>query len=255
MATIEQNLGLCGLDKSDIELYLFLAKTGRQNVGRIEQASSFSRATVYNSLQRLEKHDLVEKNREGRSVFYSITHPQHLSLLAEYKKQEMELLTHDMKKHIEHLTGTYNLTLGKPGVRFYEGEEGAKEVLQDTLQARGEIFAYVNMDIVEAYVKRLNERYMAERKRHGKVKKIILPDTSAAKNFVKKIDDKLTQVKLISKTVCPFETSLQIYNDKISYLTVYKKNLLTFVITHPGIANMQKALFSFMWQHLPSPSR
>ncbi|HLD21666.1 MAG TPA: helix-turn-helix domain-containing protein [Patescibacteria group bacterium] len=252
MSSIEHNLTLCGLDESDIELYLFLAKKGEQDVGSIENASQFSRATVYNSLQRLEKRDLVEKRREGRSVLYSITHPQHLALLAEYKKQEMELLTHDMKKHIEHLTSTYNLTLGKPGIRFFEGEEGIKEALYDTLQARSDIYAYVNMDMVDLYVKRLNEQYMDERQRRGIIKKIILPETTAAKKFAQKIDDHLTQIKLVSKAECPFDVSLQIYNDTISYLTVYKKTFLAFTITHPGIAQMQKSLFSFTWRHLLS---
>ncbi|MFA5995615.1 MAG: helix-turn-helix domain-containing protein [Patescibacteria group bacterium] len=250
MPSIEQTLNACGFTTTDIEIYLLLCQAGKIDVTRLINKSRFSRVTVYEALHALEKQGLVEYKKAGRSVFYQITHPHALMMVAEKKKQEAELIAHDIQKHIEQLTGLYNISIGKPGIQFFEGEAGLKQALYDSLKTHDTIYTYVNEDIIQQYGKQMNQEYVMERLKRRIHKKIIMVDTPAAHTVNTETVNAFTKIKFLPANKYQFDIAMEIYDDTISYLTVHQDHLMAFVISHPGVTRQQKKLFEFVWQHL-----
>lgn len=253
MSTLHETLKECGLNESDIEIYLLLAQEGEMDITTTIQHASVSRATVYDSLQELEKLQLIERRKEGRNVYYQLTHPTHLHALANEKQREAEMIAYDMEKHVEQLTNMFNVAVGKPGVRVLEGVEGMKEALYNTLNSGTEILAFVNSDVVNmrsAEMKKVNAAYVAERLRRKIHKQIIWVDTAFARTRAAQLKNPYTQAKFISQYKYPFDVSVELHDNTVTYISQHKKQYLSIIIDHPQIAQFHTMLFRFLWDTL-----
>lgn len=249
---LQETLYKVGMEPTVAEIYLILIENGEMTVPKILEKTPLSRATVYEALPLLLSQGFLEYRKEGRVAFYKPTHPSKLTSLMEEKKRETALLEGEMNETIRSLSGTFNLAFNKPGVKFYEGLDGLKEVLYHSLTATDKIFTFVNSDIVEQYLAKVDEEYRSERIKRGIKKDIIMADTPAARNFVQSMNHELTEVKLLNANEYPFHTAVEIYNNTVSYLTIEKDQIVAVLIEHPQIAAYHKSMFRYFWNTLPS---
>ena len=152
------------LEPNVAEIYLILAKNGELTVPEIGQYTEFSRTVIYDCLSDLLAKDFLDYHKEGRKAFYKIKHPGKLMDLAEDKKREAGLFSDELANVVNALTGSYKLTENKPGVRFFEGVEGMKEALADSLNATETVYAFVDIDATQKYVDEINKEYVKKKK-------------------------------------------------------------------------------------------
>ena len=57
----------------------------------------------------------------------------------------------------------------------------------------------------------------------------------------------VTEVRYIDYKLPPFSAVMQIYDNKISYLTLKPKSMVGIIIEDEMIASMQKGLFEYNW--------
>lgn len=253
MSAITDSLIKAGFEPSVAEIYTILVESGELSVGQIVEKSKLSRAGAYDALNLLLAQSFVEYRKEGRNAFYSAVHPDKLYGLVEEKKRESALLEDEMKNAIKSLTGAFNLTQNKPGVRFFEGEEGLKEALFHSLEAEDIIYTFADSKTIDAYAKGLDEEYVQQRMKKGIKKRIIMTDTPESRDYISKMDKTYTEAKLIDPLKHPFTIATEVYNNHVSYLTTSKDRgeVTAFLITHPQIAQFQKTIFEFVWNSLP----
>ena len=144
------------------------------------------------------------------------------------------------------MASLYNLTNNKPGVRFFEGEKGVWEILKNTLTSKTEILTIADVEAVEKYLKEINKKYVIKRNKLGIKKRLLALDSEYARQHFKNASD-MTDVKLIKLKIAPFSTSMQIYDNKIAYITMAKDNFFSTLIEDPHIYSMHKALFDSIW--------
>ena len=236
-----------GFDGISAEIYLILVQNGEMSVPNILEYTNLSRASVYEALSELLVHDFVEYRKEGRNAYYTPAHPNRLFGLIEEKKRNFALLEEEMKQTIQTLTGTYNLVISKPGLRFFEGRDGFKEALDDTLTSQEPIYTFVNLDDVEKYVDDINKTYVSQRRAKGVEKRLLLLDTPGNREYIKKQGGSLSDTRFLPKEVVPFKTGMQIYDGKISYFTLRKDNLIAVIIEDKDIYQMNRNLFEYLW--------
>jgi len=186
----------------------------------------------------------------GYTSFYKAVHPEKLFNLIEEKKRETTQLEDEVKGAIKSLTGAYNLTQNKPGVRFLEGKDGLREVIFDSLTANETIYTYMDSEAINKYVKDINDEYIKKRQDKKLHKKIIALDTPFARERYKQLAGELTEVRLIPFQAHPFKTGMQIYNNTVSYTTLDDKKMIGVIIEDADIASMHKSLFEFTWDKL-----
>jgi hypothetical protein len=149
----------------------------------------------------------------------------------------------------------FNILRDKPGVRFYEGSEGIKKVLEDSLFAEEVIYSYADIDAIDSHIPEINKAYSEKREKLGIHKKGILPDTLHARELLKDYDSTITEAKLIKFPIKSFPAVMQIYDGKVSYITFSDKDMIGTIIEDKNIYEMHKAIFEYLWSITPPLSQ
>ncbi|MBD3311349.1 MAG: hypothetical protein GF349_02530 [Candidatus Magasanikbacteria bacterium] len=245
--TTHEILLSAGFDPSDAEIYQILAENGECSVPKIQEKTTLSRASIYDSLATLLAKDFIDYRKEGRNAYYKPNHPSRLFGLVEEKKQETAVFAQEMQEAIKQLTGAYNLAEKKPGVRFFEGEDGYEQALYDTLNTTDTLYTIVDLEAVQKYADKINKEYVEDRRKKGINKQILVVNTPANQEYLKKQGKKLTDSRLLPKNIKSFNTAMQIYNNKIAYFTLREDSKVAVIIEDPDIYNMQKNIFEGLW--------
>lgn len=238
-----------GLEPDQALIYELLLKSGPLKAGKIAQKSPLKRGLVYKILDELVDLGLVIKNEPlGKVAIFEPVHPLKLKDLAESREQKFKTAQLALDGIMGQLSSDYNLSLNKPGVQFFEGLDGIKKILEDSLSAKTEIYSYADIESIHKYIKDINEDYIKKRERLQIKKKGIVLDTPFARNYLKNYHRKITDTKFIKYNAPPFQTIMQIYDNKISYITLDPQKMVGVLIQDPHIYQMHKYLFEFLWE-------
>jgi len=247
----EKLLSSAGLSPNEAAIYEILLTENAQKAGKIALKSPLKRALVYKILDDLVAKGLaVRAEPAGKVAVFGPTHPDKLRELAQKRSEEAETARQNIESLIPQLASTFNLAAGKPGVRFFEGEEGIKKVWWDSLQS-DEIYTYLDLESVTKNFAKLNDEYFRERQRRNVPKKAIANDSPANRKFLQDYDQKITSVRLIKNFPMDFaHVTMHIYNNKISYTTLDRATPIGVIIEDKLIYQMHKKLFEMNWQNL-----
>lgn len=244
-----------GLTKEQAAVYEVLLKLGESPASVIAKAipsgTTLSRPLVYKVLEELIGLDLTTKtDLAGKIATFTPKHPVAISKVIEAEKDRIELTKKQFLATSGKLSSLFNLSVGKPGVQFYEGEDGIWEVLMDSLAATEEILTYADLEAIAKYIPALNAEYSTIREEKNVKKRGLVIDSPEARKFLKSYDGQVTHTKLISSTtdVFPFQTIVQIYDNKVTYITLTDEYLMGIIITDQFIANTHKYLFESLWK-------
>ena len=244
----EQSLIQLGLSYTQSAVYEVLLKNGPLPAGKIAKKTAFKRGLVYKMLDDLIKHGLVQKEEEkGKVAVFEVKHPLELRDLAEKKQQEAQDAKIALEGVLPAIISEFNLVSQKPGILFFEGEKGVKEVINDTLSSRTTIHTYADMEEVNRYIKKINAEYAKKRDRLKIDKKVLLVDSEYTKNFLDKYQKTNLDIRFV-KNIPHFATVMQIYDNKVSYVTLAKDKMIGIIIQDANIYAMHKILFENMWE-------
>ena len=244
-----------GLSKEQAVVYEVLLKLGESPASAIAKAipsgTTLSRPLVSKVLEELIVLDLASKSEEaGKIAKFTPKHPVAITKVIDEQRERIERTKKQFLATSGKLSSLFNLSVGKPGVQFYEGEDGVWEVLMDSLSATEEILTYADLEAIAKYIPALNAEYSALREEQDVKKRGLVIDSPEARKFLKSYNGKVTNTKLISASegFSPFQTVVQIYDNKVSYITLTDEYLMGVIITDQFIANTHKYLFESLWE-------
>ena len=244
-----------GLSKEQAIVYEVLLKLGESPASRLAKAipsgTTLSRPLVYKVLEELIELDLASKSDEaGKIAKFTPKHPVAITKVIEEQKEKIERTKKQFLATSGKLSSLFNLSVGKPGVQFYEGEDGVWEVLLDSLTASEEILTYADLEAIAKYIPALNAEYSTMREDQNVKKRGLVIDSPEARKFLKSYDGEVTGTKLIKgkENMPDFQTIMQIYDNKVSYITLTDEYLVGIIITDQFIANTHKYLFESLWE-------
>jgi sugar-specific transcriptional regulator TrmB len=244
----EKILNQVGLSPKEAQVYEALLKVGEAIPQALASETGLNRVTTYAVLDTLSEKKIVSKIKKGGKITYRIEHPAKLEEILSQKEETLFQNKKSLEQILPKLVSDYNLNVYKPIVKYYEGLEGVKLVINDSLKSKTPIYSYVDVENVARYFEKENRKYVNKRKELGLKKKIIALDSPFTKRYLKKLPGEITDTRLINYELYPFHTVMQIYDNKISYLTLSKKHMVGMIIEDPYIFAMHKSLFEFTWQ-------
>lgn len=253
MAIFESQLKDIGLTKTQAAVLDFLLENGESKAGIIAKNTPHPRGVVYKALEELLKLNLIEKLEPSKKVaFFRAQNPRNLEKVLEEKENRARRSQKIYEGILPQMISRYNLALNKPGVIFYEGEDGLRKILEDTLKSRTEILLFLNKEALnrEEGFREINEEYKKKRERAGIKKKIIRVGKKPENTFLESRPgqyDQLTEIRYLEKDLPDFMSSLQIYDNKISYQSFEQGNLISILVEDKNIYAMNKALFDVVW--------
>ena len=249
----ENQLQQSGLTANQATVYETLLKTGTAKANAIIKNTPLKRGLVYKSLAELEKIGLVSKKDAPNAVStFEPAHPTKLKELVEVREKRARLAQQALGGVLGQLVADFNLATGKPGVRFFEGIEGIKQVLEDTLNDNPDKKIYTFNDAAgyATYLLDWNTKHYApKRKRLNVYEKVIVPNQPKALDWIKGYKaNEITEFLFIDHKLFPFSTEINIYNNKVSFVTFSREYHIGVIIDNKEIHNSMLGLFKLCWE-------
>lgn len=244
---INKILEQIGLNKNEIKIYLELLKLWNSMVWNIVKKSWIPRATVYDTLERLLEKSLVIKGSKNWQKTYEAERPETLHYMLEKKKDEIKYLDSSLSKMMPELQSMANQFSIVPSIKFYEWLDWVEKVLNDTLNAKEEVYTYVNTDWMDRYIFDLNEKYLKKRKELWIKKKWLLVKTPDTIKRLKWYDKSVSKARFLSKD-CLFSLECEIYDWKVSFMTFSEEKIIAMIIENKEIYEMHRKLFEEYWK-------
>ncbi len=237
-----------GLSQKEATIYQLMLELGQTPAKTIIAKTSMPRGTVYEILDQLVQKGLLEQyqNEKNLTVFRA-KHPYALKEYIESQKQKMTQTEIKLESLFEDFTKLFHQSQQRPGVKFFEGMEGVKKALKDSLTSKTEILTVADIEATVKFINEINEEYVRERNKEKIPKRLLAVDNAFSRERYK-AKKNLLDVRLLKISIQPFNTSLQIYDDKIAYITMNEKGLTATIIENPFIYSMHRALFEILWE-------
>lgn len=244
-------LGL-GLTKVQSEIFSCLLQNGPKKASDIAKITKRPRGVAYKGLEELIDLGLVLKKESKLGVaLFAAEHPSNLEKVLERREKELDKTKKEFTASLPDLVSAYNLVSNKPGVRFYEGEEGVKKVLEDTLISNPDKKLYTFSDVASyaTYLSEWNTNYYApKRKKLGVYEKVIIPDNTRALEYMKDYKaNEVTDILFVDHKTYPFATEINIYNNKVSFVTFSPDFMVGVIVENKEIYRTLLSIFNFIW--------
>lgn len=243
------------LSPNESAIYEFLLKNGESSAGFIIKNTPLKRGLVYKVLDSLVGKGLVleiksmPSKKQGRPKIshFAPNHPEKLHEFIEIERKKLDKAKNTLEANMPAIISDFNLVSGKPGVRFYEGLAGIKEVLSDSLQAKETIYSYADLEAVVSHIDKINKEYVEKRDSLNIQKKVIFIDSPFARSYLKNYHRDTTFMRFIDHKLYPFNSVMQIYDGKVSYITLSEKNKIGVLIEDRNIYQLHKSIFEYTW--------
>lgn len=247
----QEILNSAGLTIEQSKIYTTLLEKGSLQARKIVLYTGIKRGLVYKALDQLIEIGLVSKHDSmGKISVFNPNHPNLILKIIHDKKKNLETVEDSIKSVVGQMTSSFNLLTGKPNVQFYEGERGLKEVLDDSLYAKSEIMSYADLESIEKFIPEINKKHVSDRKKHNIAKRAMILDTEFNRKVMQNYDKEVTNVKYIDVADSkPFQSLMNIYDNKVSYLTLDADRMIGVIIEDSHIAEMQKYIWEFCWKN------
>ncbi len=249
----QESLQKFGLTKTQSAVLDCLFEHGETKASDVAKLANHPRGVAYKALEELLALNLVEKIEKEKGVAtWRATHPRNLEKILENKETELTQNKKTFEDTLPSLISSYNITQSKPGVKFYEGEEGMQKILDDTLTSRTEILLFINTNAMqtESKFKEINNEYKRKRKYKGLKKRILRAGKKPELTFGTADDkyDTITEIRYLNNLLDPFKSNIQIYDNKISYQIFDKGHTISILIEDKNIYEMNRAWFEALWK-------
>lgn len=239
-----ENLKSIGLSANEANLYLALLTFGANPVSTIAKKAELNRSSCYEILRKLMEKGFINEINKNNITYFTPVEPRKMLKTLSNKKDDLENKIDNLKQSLIHLENLQCEYPQKPSVMFFEGEEGIRSIMEDTLTSNEPLRSYANLKELTAILPDYFPRYYKRRVERNIFVKAIYP---ADKNsYLHKLRDHLE--KRESRLIPPefdFHLDILIYDYKVAITSL--KDRFGLLITSASLAQTQKKLFDTIW--------
>jgi len=233
-----------GLSINEAKSYEFLLKKIEATAYEVAQKVKVPRTTIYKALESLKDKGFVVSFKKNGKLHFTPENPNQFYKKLKRKQEIIDSIMPEMRALIE----SPDI---KPVIKLYEGKEGLKKVWDDILEtAKREkikrLYAISHPTIYELLPKYFPE-WVKKRVALGISVQIILPDIESARS----LDNKELRIQKYLPKKHPYQSTVDIYGDKIAFFSLKKKEVNSIILESPTLAEMFRSFFLTMWELLP----
>ncbi len=236
-----------GLNEAESRVYEVLTSEGEAEARELVERTGLGRGNTYNTVAALEKRGFVVAVHGGAKTVYRATDPSNLRTLLERRQEEVQALRARFDAFLPSFSSQYTLSTGKPSIQIFEGMEGFRQVLEDSLTAQGEILTMVDTEAIQGEVLRIEEEYIAKRIKKKLPKRVLLPDSAMAREWASSPSNSYTMTRVSSAIPRGFCAGMQLYGPNASMLSLREGKIVSLLITDVSFSSMLRAMFEGLW--------
>jgi sugar-specific transcriptional regulator TrmB len=248
--SIDQILVQIGLQETEARFYLAALELGQASVRDIAAKAGISRTNAYDVFSRLLEQGLVTQlgATANKTMLVAAEPPDQITELLDTRRRKLEVL-------LPELRSLHNRASGKPRVRFYQGLDGIKHVLDDTLTARDKnLLGILSMrDLFEVPGRAWMDDFVRRRIEAGVFLRVIRSPVKDILNVWPQSAADLREARFASADFV-FTMTSYIYDNKVAIISSRRENF-AMTIESEEFAVMQRNLFEVLWATCPAAAR
>lgn len=245
--SIERVLIDLGFNETEAKFYVAALELGHAPVAEVARNAGISRTNGYAVFARLLEQGLVVEvgGSSKKTMLIAAEEPEHLLELFEARRRKIISLLPELKS-------LHNRSRSKPRVRFYQGLDGIKQVLNDTLTARDKrLLGILSMrDLYEVPGRDWMEDLVRRRIAAGVFLRVIRSPSKDVPSVWPQSADELREVRFAPRRFV-FAMTSYIYDDKVALISSRRENF-AMTIESEEFVTMQRHLFEMFWEASPS---
>lgn len=211
-----------GLSDKEAKVYLATLELGQSSVQEIGKKAEVNRATTYVILNSLITKGLASTYSKDKKTYFMAESPDNVITVLELQKKALEEKQKHIQELLPQLKTIYNKQEDKPVVRFFEGIDGLRSMVNEQMSSSTKLLrgifsmddladVYSNDEINKAYGDRLQ-------------KKQIVKAIYTYKNKVLGPDEPGDERIKIPEDKFPIKCDIAIFDNKIRIASLRKKN-------------------------------
>jgi sugar-specific transcriptional regulator TrmB len=223
-----------------------MLELGPASVQDIAKKAGINRTTTYVMLEGLKKHGLVSTFERGKKTMFAAENPQALVEILTRQSNEIAAKKNKLEESLPRLLAIFNTVDDKPRVRFLEGEEPLREIMQKISRVQTEIWEMYAVDeyLLDAIKKfQTNEARADLAPRRLKTRALI---TVKPGMMLPYFDTRNTEIRALDWSVHQFTGDIAIHDDQ-AYIFVYKGKFSAIAIQSKEIVAILRALYEMAW--------
>jgi sugar-specific transcriptional regulator TrmB len=212
---------------------------GETSVSRIARKSGIKLTTVYLSLENLMQKGLISAIKKEGKTHYFAEDPRNLERIMAERKEKISQL-------MPELLAFSNILDKKPEIRYFEGEEGIKEVFKYAVEnAKQEICLMYSETYLSEFDEKFFSEYLVPKRLERKVlARTLVPDNEQMRAL--ESEKILRKIKFLPPNLFKIKMEVLIYgNDKVSIISFREKFAL--IIESRDIHDSFQSIFEVMW--------
>ncbi|MFH0928461.1 MAG: helix-turn-helix domain-containing protein [bacterium] len=247
----EKELQNLGLTEKEAKVYLASLELGESPVQDIARKAGVNRATTYVMIEQLTAKGLMTSVERGKKRYFFAESPDKIATRVRLEIAELEEKMSSFKRVLPDLHALYDTSGEKPRVRFFEGEEGIINMLEDIHETLSPGVELRQVIAADDYYKMFGT-YSAHDKHKDKlfsmdfhVRRLFTTDHEHLP--VSKPEYRHTsEARRLPKGQFPFSGELVILKNKI-YLFTYSGKIIGIIIESEQLASLISSIFDLAW--------
>jgi sugar-specific transcriptional regulator TrmB len=238
-----------GLNEKEITMYLYGITVAPQHVSVLAKACNLSRSNAYDVVRKLEEKGLCSNlgSLYGRRI--KMASPQEISRLIDRKRSELTEL-HDSFDAISSSLNdiTKQSPFIHPRVTYYQGQEGVRQLFDDSLQSKGKeiLTAISEKDLISVLGKEFILDYVHRRVAKGLISKSIRSSKKHDDHEVLRDHEKNLRIVRYKPKDIVIKAVILMYDNTVAFITTDEETFGTKIESADYAATM-KSWFEVLW--------
>jgi len=182
-----------GLNETEVKCYEALLSVHDIKPAELAKRVNETRTNCYKVLDTLSSLGLAERFEKSKVWHYRATNPTRLLELARKRRAEQEQAERELEAKVQRLNQDYLKIHEQPGVRYYVGKDGIKDIYNDQVAVGKPVYFINTIDGIHFYSYETMSKLRTLAIDAGIPRYALTPDTEWARADYKKHD---AQVKL-----------------------------------------------------------
>lgn len=248
MNNLSSQLQAFGLTDQESVLYLHLLSHSPSTVLTLSRDLLINRTTLYRLLSHLEQLGLVNRQLDRHTTRYLASPPENLKLVLSKKQTELQTLDQSLVSLIPEL---HQFTVSRQSptkILYYQGPDGLKQILYNTLSATTEVVGYGYLDwnrsIGQKFAEFLRSEYVSRQLKSREILNSHSPNFTSNQTYLHQVYSH----RLIHPAKLKITHDTYIYNHVTAFYHFYQNEYFGLEIHNSEIAATQRQIFNLLWR-------